>query len=424
MRPVLHDIEWENSLAVAERLLAHTRALARCRTPDQVAATLRATVTALTGTDLVYVGHRDPPDQPDTIILAGPDDGEPDQISSDLTGGIKAGAFPLSLASGLPLFLSSRTQINREFLPPERPPTTIRSLAVLPLRMGELIIGVLTIHHRNPREWTRSDRDFLTAVTDQSGPMLYRARLAVRKHPATQPLQRSILPPQLPCVPGLTLTARYQAAGRAELVGGDWYDSWTLSDGRVALVIGDVVGKGLEAAAAAGRLRASLRALAASDPSPGRVLTQLDRIEAVESSTMVATVLYTLYDADLRSVRIARAGHLPPVLIHPGQVPLLLEGHSNTPIGLAAAPIAEDRVTLRFGSTIVLYTDGLVEDRNRPLQDRLTDLLTALSTQLDPNDPDPLATHLMASFRTSHEDDAALLIATYAPTIRPGSGTT
>lgn len=407
----LRESELQGSTAVTERLLVHSRELAHSYTPEQVAATLCATVATLTGVQRVCVGQRDLRGQPGMTLLAARNGdavlGDAGQPAFNRTGS----GWPLPATATRPLYLSSRTEIEQELPEAEQPPPDILSMAVLPLRVGELIIGVVVAQERHPRRWTGAERELLEGVADQCGPVLSRARLAAREHQAAETLQRSLLPPRLPAVPGLVLAARYQSAGREEQVGGDWYDGWALADGRLALVIGDVVGKGLGAAAATGRLRASMRALAAGDPCPARVLTQLDRIEAEDSQTLVATVLYALFDADLRTVRIARAGHPPAVVIHPGHGPVLLESGGGTPIGLAAAPIPEHEVSLTTGSTVVLYTDGLVEDRTRPLHERLGDLLATICSHLPRGDPDSLATHLMTRFRTTYEDDVALLVA-------------
>lgn len=401
----LREAELQGSVAVTERLLIHARELARSYTPVQVATTLCATVTALTGAGRVAVGHRDPPDAPAMALLAAQEDdrlARPERVDE---------GWRLPVSATRPLYLSTREQIEQVLPPGERPPAWVRSVAVLPLRVGDLVVGVLEVHEDHRRAWSTTERDLLEGVADQCAPVLSRARLAARERQAAETLQRSLLPPRLPVVPGLVLAARYQPAGREEQVGGDWFDGWSLPDGRLALVIGDVVGKGLGAAAATGRLRASIRALASGDPSPARVLTQLDRIEADDAADFVATVLYALFDADLRAVRIARAGHPPPVFAHPDRNPELLEVGGGTPIGLAVGPIAEHEVRLASGSTVVLYTDGLVEDRTRPLPERLGDLLRAVGDHLRAGDAEGLATHLMTRFRTAHEDDVALLVA-------------
>jgi serine phosphatase RsbU (regulator of sigma subunit) len=450
----LRESELRGSEAVTGRLLVHSRELARSHTPEQVATTLCATVAALTGAQRVCVGHRDPPGRPGTALLAARDgedvisvhDGLPtrspaadadhrhaDHRNTDRPGNHSFGVPPslgetgqpvggeaatrwsLPVTATRPVYLSSRAEIERKLLQAEWPPPDIVSMAVLPLRVGKLVIGTVAVQERRHRVWTSAERELLEGVADQCAPVLSRAQLAAREHQAAETLQRSLLPPRLPVVPGLVLTARYQP-GREEQVGGDWYDGWALPDGRLALVIGDVVGKGLGAAVATGRLRASVRALAAADPSPARVLTQLDRLEADDSQDLVATVLYALFDADLRAVRMARAGHLPALVVHPDRRPVLLEDEGGTPIGLAAAPMPEHEVPLASGSTIVLYTDGLVEDRTRALQERLGDLLAAVYNQLRPGDPDSLATYLMTRFRTTYEDDVALIIASRAGT--------
>ncbi len=416
----LRDQELQGSVALTDRLLVHARELARSHTPEQVAATLCATVRSLTAADRVSVVQRAPdtagPDQPRLVLTATAGISGPGDLRA---AGVTAGAgetgtpgigFTVPRTTG-PLYLESRPDIDHLLPTSQQPPSRVRSMALLPLVVGDLEIGALLLEEHRARAWSGTERELLEGLADQAAPVLSRARLAAREHRAAETLQRSLLPGRLPRVPGLRIAARYRPASREEHVGGDFYDGWSLPDGRLALVIGDVVGKGLLAAAATGRLRASVRALAWADPSPGRVLTQLDRIEAEDSEEIVGTVLYVLFEADLGAVRIARAGHPPAILATPDRPPWLIETPGGTPLGLAVQPIPECRVELSPGSTLLLYTDGLVEERAQSLQDRLAELLATVADQHQPGAPDRLATELMDGFSTRHEDDVALLAA-------------
>jgi hypothetical protein len=289
-------------------------------------------------------------------------------------------------------------------------------VAALPLRAGERPVGAMVVIGPDARPWGGVERELLTGLADQAGPVLSRALLFEREHQAAETLQRSLLPPELPVSPGVVMAARYQPAVRRDQVGGDWYDCWPLPDGRVALVVGDVVGTGLEAAAAMGRLRTSVRALAEIDTGPAEVLTRLDALEAGSAPRMVATVLFVVLDPVRGRLRMARAGHLPLLLAAPGSPARLLEEGGGPPIGTGSGAITEQDADVPAGTTLVLYTDGLVERRGHPIDDGL-DRLRALVNSADGTtaDPELLATRLLElSQEPGAADDIALLVATTA----------
>jgi hypothetical protein len=404
----LRESELRGSVLVTERLLAHARELARSRTPDEVARALCTTARLLTGVDRVTVGQ----------LNAERRAMEPVATLPDLPPHLRAGRLPG--VQGLPgpatsLYLQTRAQIEDGLPETARPDDSVAALAVLALRVGELTVGVLLLESERPRDWSAADRDLVQGLADQAGPVLSRARLAAREHEAAETLQRSLLPQQLPVVDGLDLLASYQPAVREDRVGGDWYDGWTLPDGRVALVVGDVVGKGLAAAGASGRLRASLRALADTDPSPGHVLTRLDQLEADPCPGMVATVVYVLFEADLARFRIASAGHLPAIVVAPGRPAALVDGGSGVPIGVGMAGIDETSCELPPGGALMLYTDGLVEDRTHAIDERLAALLEVVSAGFGALGPGGLLRQLMSDFRSRDDDDVAVLLASRVP---------
>ena len=394
----LLDSELRRSLELTDRLLTHARDLARSHSPEEVAREVCRTVQQLTGAPRVTVAHRDPV-RLEMILLASTDPSP-------------ASRLPVVTE---PVYVTSAGEIARTFAELAPRATSVQAMAVLPLRAADQLIGTLSVEEDRPRQWSESDRELLEGLAGQAGPVLSRARLAAREHRAAETLQHSLMPHRLPTVPGLELTVRYSPADRDDRVGGDWYDGWTLPDGRVALVMGDVVGKGLAAAAITGRLRAAIRALSSADPSPSRVLTQLDQLEAGDTMELVATVLFALFAADLDSVRIARAGHPPAILIDPGRGAALLTAGDGAPIGLGAQPITETTIDLQAGATILLYTDGLIEDRSRPIDERLRELLAAVQDGPQRQDPDRLATYLVEEFRARRDDDVALLMATRRP---------
>lgn len=202
-------------------------------------------------------------------------------------------------------------------------------------------------------------------------------RVYEREHRVAETLQRSLLPEKLPEIEGVTLAARYLPAGEGAAVGGDWYDAAELPDGRVALVVGDVVGHGLRAAAVMGQLRNAFRAYAITEASPAAIVARLNRLVMTGGEGVMATVLYLALDRDTGEVSYASAGHPPPLLLTP-EGPRYLEGGRSVPVGAAdIVTFREETTTMPPGSTLLLYTDGLVERRDTPLEDRLGQLAAA-----------------------------------------------
>jgi anti-anti-sigma factor len=208
--------------------------------------------------------------------------------------------------------------------------------------------------------------------------MTERVGVIKRERGNAETLQRSLLPDRLPVIPGVEFASRYLPGGAGLEVGGDWYDVFTLPRGRLGLTIGDVVGRGLAAAAAMGQLRTALRAYAIETDSPAAVLQRLSRLVAEFEAAQMATLIYAVLDPDTQTLVFASAGHPPPLLIVPdGRAGYLMEGRSP-PLGVTKAARAEATVTVRPGSTLVLYTDGLVEGRRGSIEESMEALRTAV----------------------------------------------
>ena len=237
-------------------------------------------------------------------------------------------------------------------------------------------IGVLRLSLTDPPE--PEDLAFVGALAGQCAIALERARLYERERSTAVALQRSLLPDVLPDVPGVELAATFRPGSAEAEVGGDWYDVFLLPDGRVVLVVGDVMGKGVEAAAGMGRLRAALRALAHANPLPEAVLQGLDRVfTATEPPDQIATLVYVLINPAARRAAVGGAGHLPLVLVRSGQEPELVDaGSGSTPLGW---PEVRVQRTLELGPGDVLLgvTDGLVERRGQDLDQGLATVLAA-----------------------------------------------
>lgn len=241
---------------------------------------------------------------------------------------------------------------------------------VLPLTARGRVLGTLTLRLPVERRAAEADRAFLVDLADRAGLALENARLYEQERAVARSLQRSLLATDVPSGdPRFAVETHYQAGGQDLEVGGDWFDAFLITPNRLAVVVGDVVGRGLEAASTMGQLRSAIRALATSDHGPARLLEGLDRFcQRVESARM-ATVVYAEVDLDACELVYACAGHLPPLLHQPaGSAEFLLQARSG-PIGTRAGDRrrTEHRMRLAPGSRLLLYTDGLVERRDRPI---------------------------------------------------------
>jgi anti-anti-sigma factor len=247
--------------------------------------------------------------------------------------------------------------------------------------------------------------------------MTERVGSLAREHRNAETLQRSLLPDRLPIIPGVEFASRYFPGGAGLEVGGDWYDVFTLPRGRLGLVIGDVVGRGLPAAAAMGQLRTALRAYAIETDSPAGVLQRLSRLVDKFEAAQMATLIYAVLDPDTRTLSFASAGHPPPLLIGPdGLASYLMEGRSP-PLGVSKAAQAEVTVTVRPGSTLVLYTDGLIERRRGSIDESMEALRTAVEGHhgnLDSLCDDRVLQHPRPE---SRGDDVALLLVRLLPAL-------
>ncbi len=289
-----------------------------------------------------------------------------------------------------------------------------RAWVGLPLLAAGAPLGALRFSFTKPRQITEEERVFLEALAGQCALALERASLFEREHTTAETLQRSLLPDRLPSVPGIVLEARYLPVTRNMEIGGDWYDAFRLPDGRLAVAAGDVMGKGLTAAAGMGRVRNALRALALTDPRPAAVLAGLDRLfTATELDEQVTTVAYLVVDPVTGEGLAGNAGHLPPLLLSRDAPPRLDTTEAGTPLGWAC-PRQQYVFRLPPGTTAVLYSDGLVENRRRGLDTGL-DELVSVAAQARPGmveDPARLLEYLVDRMLTGYEqdDDVTVLV--------------
>lgn len=287
----------------------------------------------------------------------------------------------------------------------------VHSLVMAPLVARETVIGVATFYR------TRPVGSFGSEDVTLAGELAARAALSIdnallyhREHDTAVLLQRSMLPQHITPPPGIEVSHRYLPASDVNEIGGDWYDVLPLAGGKAALLIGDVMGHGIAAAAVMGRLSASVRALARLDLSPVRLLHQLEAVLGDLADPMLATFLYVVCDPATGHCTVTRAGHPPPALVLPDGTVRLLDTPPGVPLGVGGIAFTPTEITAPPGSLLVLYTDGLIEARGRDLDERLAEMMRLLADpqrQLD-HLCDSLITHLVPA---AADDDVALLIA-------------
>ncbi|MET8035922.1 SpoIIE family protein phosphatase [Streptomyces sp. NPDC005345] len=286
----------------------------------------------------------------------------------------------------------------------------VHSYLAVPLIAHGEVLGALDLKRtRNPVPFDDDDVVLATELASRAAVAIDNARWFQSVRNTAVTLQRSLLPEHPPNLNGLEVASRYQPAQATSEVGGDWYDVIPLSDDRTALVVGDVMGNGIDAAATMGRLRTATCAYADLDLDPGDVLQHLDKITC-DLEHYIVTCLYAVYDPHTRQCRVANAGHMPPALARPGTAPVLLDLPPGAPLGVGGIPFETTTVDLAADDVLVLYTDGLVETRLHPIDDRLNVLLSFLD---EPGRPlEELCDLLLYGLRNSDDhDDVALLVA-------------
>ncbi|MFF9063412.1 SpoIIE family protein phosphatase [Streptomyces sp. NPDC101213] len=286
----------------------------------------------------------------------------------------------------------------------------VHSYLAVPLIAHGEVLGALDLKRtRNPLPFDEDDVVLAAELAGRAAVAIDNARWFQSVRNTALTLQRSLLPDHPPRHPGLELASRYQPAQATSEVGGDWYDVIPLSDDKTALVVGDVMGNGIDAAATMGRLRTATCAYADLELDPGSVLQHLDKITRGLEHYIV-TCLYAVYDPRTGRCRIANAGHMPPALSGPGHEPRLLDLPTGAPLGVGGVPFETTTTDLVPGDLLVLYTDGLVETRHHSIDDRLDVLLGFLD---EPGRPlEETCDLLLHGLRHPEDhDDVALLVA-------------
>ncbi|HET9261062.1 MAG TPA: SpoIIE family protein phosphatase [Acidimicrobiia bacterium] len=287
------------------------------------------------------------------------------------------------------------------------------ALVLIKLQVGTFAMtGLLVAAESNERDLAASVAVLAAAEAENQ------ARERERQRELAVQVQRGLLPDRLLDVDGIDLGARYEAADDAFEVGGDWYDTLDLGEGRVGLAVGDIVGHGLEAMTAMGRLRTAFAALALQDPEPAGLLTSVERFIRSPDGTDYVTVFYAMVDIPAGIITYSSAGHPPALFIRSTGEPVWLDQGQTGPLYSGSIQSRSQAIVeCSGGGTLVLFSDGLVERRGEPLEDglaRLADLVPDLVWKPASEICDHLASSL--GIDRGRDDDVVILVAKLLPT--------
>ena len=291
----------------------------------------------------------------------------------------------------------------------------IHSYLMVPLvARGQVLGGTEFIRMRNPEPFTDADVAFAEELVARAAVCIDNARLYRRERATALTLQRSLLPQDVHRTLGVQIASRYLPSSVASEVGGDWFDVVPLVGGRVALVVGDVMGHGIRAAATMGQLRTVARTLATLDMEPDQVLTHLDEAALASGEAQFATCVCAVYDPADRSCALACAGHLPPVLLSPDGTTELVRAPAGVPLGVGGFEFESTYFTVPENGILVMYTDGLVERRGADIDDGI-ELLRRTLAASDGSLQETCDAVLSALVPEVAEDDIAVIMAQALP---------
>ncbi|KAB2354561.1 SpoIIE family protein phosphatase [Actinomadura montaniterrae] len=286
---------------------------------------------------------------------------------------------------------------------------TGRALLVVPLIARGRVLGTFKLLRKPDRPgFDDLDLAMVDELARRAALCVDNGRLYRREVQVAQELQRSMLPADPPEVPGARVHYRYRPAGQAAQVGGDWFDAFPLPGRRLGIVVGDVMGHGLTSAAIMGQMRTAVRTLAVEDMRPDLLLRQLDALARRLGEGYVATCLYAVYDPVARRCSFANAGHVPPVLVSESGESRVLPVPAGLPIGVGGEPFETMEIDVEDGSRLVLCTDGLLERRDRDIDQGLEKLRVLLAGPARPLDA-TCDTLLDVLATTAPADDIAIV---------------
>jgi serine phosphatase RsbU (regulator of sigma subunit) len=287
----------------------------------------------------------------------------------------------------------------------------LRSALTVPLIARERVLGVLTwVAAESDVRYTADDLAFAENLAKRAAIAIDNAELHSETLAAAVRLQHAVLPDRMPDLPGWDLASHYSPAGRTE-VGGDFFDTIPLGDGRLALFVGDVMGRGVHAAAAMAQMRAAVRAYAAVDPTPAVVMANLDRMFDHYPTDQLVTLVYLVADPARDELVMANAGHPPPVVLRADGSTEQLPMADGVPLG--TLPQGRTQTSVRFygGDALLAFTDGLIERRHEDIDVGQDRLLAALGALAEPR-LSPALDRVVDEVRdATRDDDVAALVA-------------
>jgi serine phosphatase RsbU (regulator of sigma subunit) len=289
-----------------------------------------------------------------------------------------------------------------------------RSLLIVPLvARGTLLGRILMLREADRPPFDARDAATATELAARGALSLDNARLHLLESRAALTLQHSMLPTRPPALPGVRIAHHYMPGDRQAQVGGDWFDALQLPGGRVALIVGDVMGHGLHSAAVMGQFRTAVQTMAALDLPPAQLLRHLDNIAHRLGSDHLATCVYAVYDPIHRTLTLSNAGHVPPVLARPDGPSELLQVPAGAPIGVGGVPFETFEIEVPDGSWLVLCTDGLVEVRDEGGIG--TGIAALCGNLIEPGQsPEEVCEAILGTLHTEdRSDDVALLVAKF-----------
>ena len=358
----------------AVRLQRVTAALARARTPEDVASVVISEAVAALGAS--GGGLLVPATDGEHLAVPGAV-GYGDKLMGQFREERLDAPLPAATAlrTGEAIFLESPEERDAHF-PMLRgfEPSTI-AMCTVPLIAGRRSIGALRFSFNTPKLFDDAERNFVMALATQTAQTLLRTEIYEAERQATLGLQRALLPQAVSGIPGWDVAAYYSPAGGYE-VGGDFYDVVPVPDGRIAAIVGDVMGRGLQAAAAMAEIRSTIRAYVLDDADPATVFRRVDAYFNATQPDQLVTVLYFLVDRQNDLVQIANAGHLPPLLVRPGEAEILPVS-GGLPFGVDGEERTVTAVRIPPGTAVAAITDGLVERRGEDIDVGINRLLEA-----------------------------------------------
>jgi GAF domain-containing protein/anti-sigma regulatory factor (Ser/Thr protein kinase) len=298
-----------------------------------------------------------------------------------------------------------------------------RSVAVVPLLVAGQSIGTMTLANGpSGRRLSQDDLELLAQMGRRAATAIEHARQFHQRAEVALTLQESLLPAESHEAEGLEIAHRYVPGTVGTEVGGDWFDVIPLSSGRTALVIGDVMGRGIRAAAVMGQVRAAVRAYAAMELPPDEVLAGLDRVVQGFAELQIVTAIYAIFDPGANLAVLANAGHPPPLLLGPeGERPRPLDLPVGTPLGVGGPPYTSVEVPLPPAGGLVLYTDGLIEERSRDIDVGIDLVCSGLTGVTESAEEMCLAALRAVNADEDFGDDVAVLVARVAPRRDPAA---